>query len=86
MKTVCVSFKGLYEANGMYLKMGGYIDSCPDDSDEWYNLMTEDDKLLAEDGEKFRINGEYGNYIVLESENEDKRVYLTKEEYDIAVL
>lgn len=93
MGTVHISFKNLYEANGMYLKKGGYIDFYKDGDDEYYDLrkdcLDEDndyDILLACDGEEFEIAREYGDNIVLVSVDGDCILYLTKEEYEIAVI
>lgn len=94
METVCVSFKELYLANGAYLKYGGYIDfyTDADTGEEYYDLRTADpdaagSTLLACDGEEFKIIDRLpsGNYV-LENTASGSRVYLTAEEYSIAVF
>ena len=93
MGAVRISFKNLYEANGMYLKKGGYIDFYKDGEDECYDLRkdcldenNDYDILLACDGEKFEVIKEYGDSIVLASIEGECILYLTKEEYKIAVI
>lgn len=88
MKRVCVSFRKLYEANGMYLKLGGYIDADKNERGECYNLIGKYDEILAEDGDAFYVVKEFGNTVVLESVGEENKVqvYLTKEEYQIAAF
>lgn len=93
METVRISFKNLYEANGMYLKKGGYIDFYMDGEDEYYDLrkdgLDEDndyDILLACNEEKFEVIKEYGDSVVLVSIEGECILYLTKEEYKIAVI
>lgn len=93
MKTVGLSFKSLYKQNGAYLTYGGYIDFYLDDENENYNLCTErpefyGSQLISCDDEVFEINNidKNKNKFVLRNVNSDMLVYLTAEEYNIAVI
>ena len=91
MKKVCVSFKELYFQNGAFLENGGYIDFYSDDDNEYYDLRTDDvekidSELLACDGEQFNILSKDSTIVILQNVETLKRIYLSPEEYSIAVF
>lgn len=90
-KQVCVSFKELYLENGAFLENGGYIDFYSDEDNEYYDLRTSDVKnldseLLACDGEQFNILSMDSTVVILQNVETLKRIYLTSNEYAIAVF
>lgn len=92
MKKVCVSFETLYKENGAFLTNGGCIDFYSEENgNEYYDLRTDDvdkcdSKLLACDGEEFYIIDENDKTVVLENIISNSKIYLTRQEYDIAVF
>ena len=87
MNTVCVSLKELYSSNGAMLQNGGCINCKIEiDGSEYYDLGANNGNLIACDGEEFEIISMMGNSVVLRNIMSDKKLYLTKNEYNIAVF
>lgn len=89
MKTVCVSLKELYKVSGEFLELGGRIDFYSEEDSEFYDLRTDDDitdDLLACDGELFYVLDDKQETIALEHVENQKKIYLTRREYEIAVF
>lgn len=90
-KKVCVSFKELYLENGAFLENGEYIDFYSDEDNEYYDLRTDDvekvdSELLSCDGEQFDILSMDSTIVILQNVETLKRIYLTPNEYSIAVF
>ena len=87
MKTVCLSLKELYSSNRGTLQNGGRIDCNVEEAgNEYYDLIANNEELIACDGEEFEIVNMMDDSVVLRNIMSDRRLYLTKNEYNIAVF
>lgn len=91
-QSYCVSLKTLYDNGVKSLRYGGKILHTEEDGADFYDLRRDDsDLILLCDGEKLTdckwCKDEDGNsYLVGTAEDSEAQIYLSKEEFDLAVF
>ena len=83
---VCVSLKEIYEKIGSDLCYDGTIEHTEDDDEDYYDLWI--GGVCCMDGEEYNVIhiNEKENIIKLEHQENGVALYLTKEEFDVAVF
>ena len=82
----CISLKELYENGYEYLKFGGHIEKTEEGERVYYDLYNIKDELVVCDGERVKVKDKGSNCVVLSALDGDCTIYLSPEEYGIAVF
>lgn len=82
----CISLKELYESGHANLKFGGHIEKTGDEDGVYYDLYNKKSELVICDGEHVEVADKGSNCVVLKAQGGVCTVYLSPEEYSIAVF